>query len=70
MSSVNERIEKLTEELKAAVEKHNEALQIVNTEKENALQYASSVSEVDDIHQGWIEALEYCVREIELLEAK
>jgi len=36
MSSVNERIEKLTEELKAAVEKHNEALQIVNTEKENA----------------------------------
>jgi len=36
MSSVNERIEKLTKELKAAIEKHNEALQIVNTEKENA----------------------------------
>ena len=40
----------------------------LNTEKENALQYASSVSEADDIHQGWIEALEYCIREIELLE--
>ena len=42
----------------------------LNTEKENALQYASSVSEADDIHQGWIEALEYVIREIELLEEK
>jgi len=34
--SVDERITKLTEELKVAVEKHNQALEIVNTEKEKA----------------------------------
>ena len=34
--SVDDRITKLTEELKVAVEKHNQALEIVNTEKENA----------------------------------
>ena len=28
-------------------------------ERENALNYASSISEADDIHKGWIEALEY-----------
>tara|TARA_B100001113_G_scaffold259278_1_gene214349 strand:+ start:55 stop:255 length:201 start_codon:yes stop_codon:yes gene_type:complete len=34
--SVDDRITKLTEELKIAVEKHNQALEIVNTEKEKA----------------------------------
>ena len=34
--SVDERIEALSAELKEAVEKHNSALEIVNTEKENA----------------------------------
>ena len=34
--SVDDRITKLTEELKVAVEKHNQALEIVNTEKEKA----------------------------------
>jgi len=34
--SVDERIEALSAELKEAVEKHNGALEIVNTEKEKA----------------------------------
>ena len=34
--SVDERIEALNAKLKEAVEKHNSALEIVNTEKENA----------------------------------
>ena len=34
--SVDDRITKLTEELKVAVEKHNSALEVVNTEKEKA----------------------------------
>ena len=34
--SVDDRITKLTEELKGAVEKHNQALEVVNTEKEKA----------------------------------
>ena len=34
--SVDDRITRLTEELKVAVEKHNQALEIVNTEKEKA----------------------------------
>ena len=34
--SVDDRITKLTEELKVAVEKHNQALEVVNTEKETA----------------------------------
>ena len=42
----------------------------LNVEKENALQYTSSISEADDNNKGWIEALEYCIREIELLEEK
>ena len=36
MPSIDERISTLTEELKGAVEKHNQALEIVNKEKENA----------------------------------
>ena len=34
MPSIDERISTLTEELKVAVEKHNQALEVVNTEKE------------------------------------
>ena len=34
--SVDERIEALSAELKEAVEKHNGALEVVNTEKEKA----------------------------------
>ena len=40
----------------------------LKVEKENALHYSSSISEADDIHKGWIEALEYVIREIELLD--
>ena len=36
MPSIDERFSTLTEELKAAVEKHNGALEVVNTEKEKA----------------------------------
>ena len=36
MPSIDERITTLTEELKGAVEKHNQALEVVNTEKEKA----------------------------------
>ena len=34
--SIDERIEALSAELKEAVEKHNRALEVVNTEKEKA----------------------------------
>ena len=40
----------------------------LKVEKEDALHYSSSISEADDIHKGWIEALEYCIGQIELLE--
>jgi len=36
MPSIDERIESLNGQLKEAVEKHNEALEVVNTEKEKA----------------------------------
>lgn len=36
MPSIDERIESLSAQLKEAVEKHNQALEIVNTEKEKA----------------------------------
>ena len=36
MPSIDERISTLTEELKGAVEKHNQALEVVNNEKEKA----------------------------------
>ena len=47
--------------------------QIKNTldvEKENALQYASSISEADDNHQGWIEALEYVLDTINIIKKR
>ena len=36
MPSIDERIEALSGQLKEAVEKHNQALEVVNTEKEKA----------------------------------
>ena len=36
MPSIDERIESLSAQLKEAVEKHNQALEVVNTEKEKA----------------------------------
>ena len=36
MPSIDERIEALSGQLKVAVEKHNQALEVVNTEKETA----------------------------------
>ena len=53
-------LQKLKKEIKATLK----------VEKENALHYSSSISEADDIHKGWIEALEYCIRQIELWEKK
>tara|TARA_Y100000004_G_scaffold42537_1_gene46517 strand:+ start:3820 stop:3999 length:180 start_codon:yes stop_codon:yes gene_type:complete len=47
--------------------------QIKNTlgvEKENALQYASSISEADDNNQGWIEALEYVLDTIDIIKRR
>ena len=39
----------------------NEIKSTLKEEKSNALQYANEVSEAEDIHQGWIEALEYVI---------
>ena len=36
MPSIDERIDALSGQLKEAVEKHNQALEVVNTEKEKA----------------------------------
>lgn len=36
MPSIDERIEALSGQLKEAVEKHNQALEVINTEKEKA----------------------------------
>ena len=38
-------------------------------EQENALHYASSISEADDIHKGWIEALQYVLDVINIKKA-
>tara|TARA_R100000781_G_scaffold90102_1_gene55601 strand:- start:18809 stop:19012 length:204 start_codon:yes stop_codon:yes gene_type:complete len=38
----------------------------LDVERENALQYSSSISEADDIHKGWIEALEYVLDVIDI----
>lgn len=42
----------------------------LDCEKDNVYNYAKLLDDACDIHKGWIEALEYCVREIELLEGK
>ena len=43
-------IQKLkTEELKAAVEKHNQALEIVNTEKENAFGFQKQLELLNEM---------------------
>ena len=47
--SVDERITKLTEELKVAVEKHNQALEIVNTEKEKAFGLQKQLELLNDM---------------------
>ena len=43
-----------------------EIKETLDCERENALNYASSISEADDIHKGWIEALEYVLDVIDI----
>ena len=43
-----------------------EIKETLDCERENALNYASSISEPDDIHKGWIEALEYVLDVIDI----
>ena len=38
----------------------------LDVERENDLQYSSSISEADYIHKGWIEALEYVLDVIDI----
>ena len=52
------QLKKLKEEIRGTL----------NCEKDNEYSYAKSLDDACDIHKGWIEALEYCIREIELLE--
>ncbi len=40
----------------------------LDCEKDNVYSYTKSLDDACDIHKGWIEALEYCIREIELLD--
>ncbi len=47
--------------MKKSEEFINEIKTTLKEEKENALNYSSSISEADDIHKGWIEALEYVI---------
>ena len=47
--SVDERITKLTEELKVAVEKHNQALEIVNIEKEKAFGFQKQLELLNEM---------------------
>lgn len=47
--SVDERITKLTEELKVAVEKHNQALEIVNSEKEKAFGFQKQLELLNEM---------------------
>lgn len=42
----------------------------LDCEKDNVYSYAKSLDDACDIHKGWIEALEYCEEQIELLEKK
>ena len=42
----------------------------LNCERASVYSYAKSLNDACDIHKGSIEALEYCIREIELLEEK
>lgn len=37
----------------------------LHCETENAMSYASSISEASDIHKGWIECLEYVIETID-----
>ena len=49
MPSIDERISTLTEELKAAVEKHNQALEVVNTEKEKAFGFQKQLELLNEM---------------------
>ena len=49
MPSIDERISTLTEELKGAVEKHNQALEIVNTEKEKAFGFQKQLELLNEM---------------------
>ena len=52
------QLKKLKEEIRGTL----------NCEKDNVYSYAKSLDDACDINKGRIEALEYCIREIELLE--
>lgn len=41
----------------------------LNCERASVYSYAKSLDDAEDIHKGWIEALEYCIEKIELLES-
>jgi len=49
MPSIDERIEALTGQLKEAVEKHNQALEVVNTEKENAFGFQKQLELLNEM---------------------
>ena len=49
MPSINERIEALSGQLKEAVEKHNQALEVVNTEKENAFGFQKQLELLNEM---------------------
>ena len=49
MPSIDERISTLTEELKGAVEKHNQALEVVNTEKEKAFGFQKQLELLNEM---------------------
>ena len=49
MPSIDERISTLTEELKEAIEKHNQALEVVNTEKEKAFGFQKQLELLNEM---------------------
>ena len=49
MPSIDERISTLTEELKGAIEKHNQALEVVNTEKEKAFGFQKQLELLNEM---------------------
>ena len=49
MPSIDERIEALSGQLKEAVEKHNQALEICNTEKEKAFGFQKQLELLNEM---------------------
>ena len=49
MPSIDERIESLSAQLKEAVEKHNQALEVVNTEKEKAFGFQKQLELLNEM---------------------